>query len=464
MYNNSKLLRGLMVNALLCAGFIGNGFAVTGKSFFMPRSVGQDAVLEQATLHHFIHANKPSPRFTLDVAAFYQESTNSGGLSNYFMPNNKTSLSIKGATAADHGTADISALWLLIAGTNSPANPVVPIVNPGVAGGFPDVDSAALYLNEYSSTISMKPEYRTFGASLSFYKAFECTHNRIWFSLFMPVSQMETNVKLNEYNVTNNVEARSDIAPFDVQNSGVTPLDVRLERATLGNNLSAVEAFNSPLWKFGKIKNGVQKITGLADVKMKLGWRFVDGKFVHCDIYPSVIIPTGYKPKAEYMFEPIVGNAQHVGFGGGTTINFAFVKEAKSYVGLGSNVEYHYMFRGTERRSFDLLANGAWSRYLLVYEPTADPFTVKPGINFFTKDVKVTPQSELNWLTSFNGRFHSFFFETGYNLWWKDREKVALKNAWTEEIAIARLFSDITTGAPFNIASASTARISQSSF
>ncbi len=462
--NKQRCWCSVVTVVLLSLGLAHSCLAVSAKTFFMPRSVGQDAVLEQATLHHFIHSHEPSPHFTFEIAPFYQESTNSKDIASYFLPSGKTSLSIQGATSANRATADISALWLLIAGQNTRLNPPPQAIPPaphfpGVAG-FADAGAAALYFNEYSSTISIKPEIKTFGASLSLYKAFDCTNNRVWFSLFMPVTQVETNVKLKEYAISSAVGTRGAIDGFVVRDH--TDGTARFEQPTLGNMLSAVEAFNNPFWKYGKIKQGVQQLTGLADIKMKLGWRVADGKFIHCDVYPSLIIPTGYKPKSEYLFEPVIGNAQHLGFGGGATINFAFIHKTQKYVGLGSNVEYHYLFRGTERRSFDLLANGPWSRYLLVYQPTIDPLLVQPGINFFTKDVKVTPQSELNWLTTLHAGYHAFFIEAGYDLWWKDREKVVLKNAWTEQIAIAGLFKDLDV--PFTLNSVSRAKISDSSY
>src|SRR5207245_828483 len=103
------------------------------------------------------------------------------------------------------------------------------------------------------------------------------------------------------------------------------------------------EAFNGPFWHFGKIKNGTQKLAGLADIKVKLGYNPIDTCSVHAEIYPSLIIPTGYKPRAEFVFEPMIGNGQHFAFGCGGNLDVKFIHEDDQCFKLGTNLEYHYL-------------------------------------------------------------------------------------------------------------------------
>lgn len=439
-----SLIKGL---ALLFACSWGAVQGQTSKTFFMPRTPLEDAVLERAVTHNFINDNASTARLTVSKTGFYQESVNSGELARYFFPNNKNELVIKGSQAGGDAP-DISGTWLQIAGTGTDQS------TPGIVQGI------GLYLNTYESKISIRPTVRSFGVDLQMHKVLGCISKKLWLSLTAPFMQMETDANLKEYDVKNAVASRSALLPFTVEDAA--PANTRLERATLGNQLSAIEAFNNPFWKYGKIKNGNQKLAGLADLKLNLGYDFVQSESYHFSMYPSVIFPTGYKPRNEFAFEPMIGNGRHFAFGGGATFDFKFLDCDQRHFTFGTNVEYHYLFRSTERRSFDLIPNGQWSRYLLVFEPLSDQFTPKPGINFFTKPLYVTPQSEVNWLSSLHYHYHNFFIETGYNMWWKDSEKVSLRHAWDEKVAIAHIeYGGVDPASPFALQSAPTAVISQ---
>lgn len=433
-------------------------YGETGKTFFMPRQITQDAVLEHAGLDHFLWDNEPSKRFSLSASVFYQESTNDKDLARFFFPNNKTELSIKGATAV--GIPDVSATWLQIAGINT----ISP--NPG-GGGFPFAGSgdAALYLNEFQSIVSIRPEMKNFGTILQVNKTLDRISDRLWLSLMVPIMQVQTDTKLREFDIQKAVPSRADIGQFIVVNN--TNEVQRQEVASLAQSLSAAEGLNNRFWQYGKIKSGCQKIAGIADIKIKLGYDPIDTSSIKLQLYPTLTIPMGYKSRAEYMFEPMLGNGRHFAFGAGGNFDIKLINDCQQYLSLGTSLEYNYLFEGTERRSFDVGPNGQWSRYMLVFQPNSDEFTPKPGINFLTKPLNVVPQSEINWLTSMRYNRHNFFIESGYNLWWKDKEKVSLKHAWDEQIAFAHQafgIGDAATpfnGFPFAIQSASQAKVSQ---
>jgi len=409
----------------------------SGKTFFMPRSIGSDGVLFHAGSHHFIKKNKPSNRFFLSASAFYQESTNSKDLSRYFFPCGKDCLQIKGALA--QGDRDISGTWLQIAGKN---------IDPD-GTTFPDgtafADAAAntthkdveLYLNEFESKITIRPEFKRFGTTLQLYKNLGFISNRLWMSLDFPCIYVETNTRLRECNIKNAIKNRNELSDntFQILDNGgeIT----RREPASLLQKLNATEAFNNPLWKYGKIKCGVQKLAGLADINGKLGFDFMQKKSIHLSGYGKVVIPTGYEPTAEFMFEPIVGNGQHFGLGVGATIDVKLIDKEKKRLTFASNIDYVYLFSNTQKRSFDLTSNGQWSRYLLVVDRERAKRTLQPGINFFTQDARVTPKSEINWTNSLNFSFKKIMFEAGYNFWYKSKESIRLNACLPKELFIA---------------------------
>ena len=108
-----------------------------------------------------------------------------------------------------------------------------------------------------------------------------------------------------------------------------------------------------------------------------------------------------------------------------------------------------YLFKNTQKRSFDL-HNNEWSRYLMVWNKedweaantvygTAAPMSqarnYTAGINVFTKDMHVTPgaQGRLNQALVMNSE--NYMIEMGWNIFAREAEKVALTQAWSENIA-----------------------------
>lgn len=454
--NKLKIIQCIVVYTLISAPLHG----VTGKTFLMPRATGQDLVLEQAMTYQFIHRENPEPGFIIASTLFYQESTNPTGLARYFLPNNKTQLVIKGATAGG-AAPDVSATWLQIAGVNTKL--------PVAAGNnsFATAANAALYLNEFQSKISIRPEIKSFGAMVQLHKSFDFLNNKVWASALLPFMQMETNAHLREFDVKNAISTVEAVPIFSVRNS-TPPVTVRrIEQATASTPLNATQGFNNPDWRYGKIKNGTQKLAGLADIKLMLGYAPLANQFGKINVYGIGTIPMGYKPRSEFLVEPLVGNGRHFALGFGLSGDVKLYTHNCSSFDLMSSLEYNYLFQSCEMRSFDLLANGQWSRYLLVFQPNnlnfaGDPGNVpKPGINFFTKDLKVTPQSQVNWLTSLRYVSDRFGIEVGYNLWWKDQEHVRLAKTWDEQISLARI-DFISTPAinPFTIQSFPQATIS----
>jgi hypothetical protein len=70
----------------------------------------------------------------------------------------------------------------------------------------------------------------------------------------------------------------------------------------------------------------------------------------------------------------------------------------------------------------------------------------------------VTPQSEINWTSAINFDVKCWSFHVGYNLWWRQKEKVRLVSAWDKQVAIMHFSFDPDT--PFTLQSFSKATIS----
>ena len=92
-----------------------------------------------------------------------------------------------------------------------------------------------------------------------------------------------------------------------------------------------------------------------------------------------------------------------------------------------ADVLYQYLFKSNELRTFDLTANGEWSRYLLATKSTG-PLSPFPLINATVQNAQVTPRGVLNFWAALHFQRCNSHFEVGYNLWWRQAEKVRLNN------------------------------------
>jgi len=401
------MMRDFQIKLLLCLFLFLSCFqvnllnSVTNKTFFKYNPVGQNLVFQNSMSSFFINKMKTNKHifnnFFIGCSVFYEESTSSNDLARYFFPNNKTELVIKGHNATGTvggvpGDRDVFAEWLGIPSTND----------------LTDSDE-----HRFSSKIKISPSLERVGTTIYLYKTI---FKNFYFSLFFPFEEVKTNAHLQEFDVTGERPKDSDPSPASLY---------------FEEPLNATQAFVHPLMKYGKIDNQPHKLAGLADIKARIGYTKKFNDDSNFDLYASLVIPTGYKPKAEYLFEPIVGNANHVGIGAGFNLNLEII-ENFSFI---SNVDYQYLFKNEEKRSFDLKENGPWSRYMAatIGLPRTRPERL---INYLTQGLNVTPGSLLNCLFAFHYNQGIFNLEIGSNLQYQAEEKVALKKVWGERVGI----------------------------
>ncbi|MBU4387754.1 hypothetical protein KJ644_04805 [Candidatus Dependentiae bacterium] len=410
---------------LLLMIFSSSVFAqTTNKSFIFQNTKGQEFIFNEIQLNSFILKDKIKKnkkiakmqalkgkknsakisKFALDDffvsnSAFYEESCSSGDLSNYFMIDGKSELVIKGYDVL--GSKDIAAEWLGIPSS----------------GDMDDIDAQRTAGgHKFSSKISMAPEMKRWGVNYFVQKKLR---DNFWFSILVPFVNVATNARLSEYEISG---ARPET---------LMPLLEDDSRGVLffEEPLNVTQALSHPLMKYGKIDNKKHQKAGLADITLRLGLNKMYKKCL-LDLYTQLVVPTGDKPTAEYLFEPIVGNGHHFAAGAGAK----FSAKYKNFT-LMSDFDYLYLFQSSEKRSFDL-NNGPWSRYMAA--TTGLPRT-RPQrlINYLTKDLYVTPGSYANALFAADFNRDKIHLQFGVNIEAKASEKVYLKEGFNDYVGIA---------------------------
>ena len=147
------------------------------------------------------------------------------------------------------------------------------------------------------------------------------------------------------------------------------------------------------------------------------------------------VFPVGTKPCGEYLFEPIVGNADRFEVGG--TLNFAYELwencDASHTVTMFIDGYINSLIAGRNRRILGLIPSGttagsqpaAWSQYLLLkkYNSSDNVTGLERAANITTGDLKVGASVEGAAAILFQWNCNCMMAGLGYEAWGRTCEK-----------------------------------------
>lgn len=216
---------------------------------------------------------------------------------------------------------------------------------------------------------------------------------------------------------------------------GVTNAHHRLACCELGNTSSLCsgiatvsDALEQPGLLYSKFYcdgcHEGKRRTGFEDVQLRLGYNIDWCLCNNLSVYVIGTIPAGRGPNARYIFEPLVGS-KHASIGVGLIgdYQFDFCGCQDHHFTLMSDFNYRYVFNHRECRTFDLLPAGPFSRYILLVDQSA-PGLPFPAANATTSYVKVEPRSTIQWWLGLNYEYCDWNLEVGYNLFWRQKERL----------------------------------------
>lgn len=189
--------------------------------------------------------------------------------------------------------------------------------------------------------------------------------------------------------------------------------------------------------------------TTIADLRTELGWNFINKPHGHWGLNLQAAFPTGTRPSAQYMFNPVVGNGKHWEFGGGTTAHVIFWEcgELEKSLSLNLDANFTYMFPNREQRTYDLQAKEL-SRFMLAAREGANVAVVgalagsldngttfstpcgqfkyeyTPVANLTTFDIRVRNSIQLDMALWFNYTNNNLSVDLGYNLWFRACDRI----------------------------------------
>ncbi len=370
-----------------------------------------------------LHAKEDGWHGAAQLVIYGSKTTNDLDLARYFFPFCKTSLIVEIADPDNSLQLPTSSQPRDILGNN------FNIVTENESDGT----------NSFKSEISIRPQQTVVGAGFQVRKAFAMNEEKgrgFYTSISFPIERVKNDLNFDE---------------FIIRDGG--GVDANRNFGTAVANMT--EAFQQDAWAFGKIKmNGMSK-TGVADVEFKVGYEWIQEEPFHLESYLGILIPTGNKPNAQFLFEPIIGHGHHWGIMLGNSLGIEIwsneAKERSLRMEYASHTQY--LFRNTQCRSVDLVCK-PWSRYLSLYINEEQATTARTyegsvgnlenavqsqGINILTIPLKVRPGFSHNMTTAAVFNSGGWQLEGGYNLYCRQSECIKLACPWQEGPAIKHL-------------------------
>lgn len=384
-----KLLGGLAM-LLSYAAYADNACCISHQ--FVPRSITTDLAYTNM-LNYYNRHYKEHSKFIYSGNFIYQKSRKSDELGSAFLlKNNCNCVNVLQNSAGNNPPTDINSYWLGLVNVN-PNNP-------------------------FASEFCVQPQRRMFAYYNYLYGDLSDWVCGLWMDVAFSVLSVAHNLRCCEQG--NEATACAD----------------------LGNKTVADALDNPRVYKSGKFdcnSCGDKHRAGVDDIQVRVGYErdWCNDKWLG-GIYLIGTIPTGRRSNAATVFEPLIGS-RHGSVGVGLNGNYAlWSDDCDRSLALLLDANYRYAFKRNECRTFDLCNNGAFSRFLLVVNES-DPSTPMPGINFFTQNVEVTPQSTAQLWLALHYEHCNWDVEVGYDFFWRQREKVDCPSCFPENIGIYQL-------------------------
>jgi len=295
---------------------------------------------------------------------------------------------------------------------------------------------------DYESKVTFCPKIQNVVVDLDFYLGLDEWSEGVYFRMNLPVvwtkwelCMREKITNKGEYNFPEKYMAEEEVTRNKLPSSFSQAMTGEV---TFGD-------MKTPI-KYGLIKNGCCKKTGIAEIDFTLGWNFVMEEDNHFGFFIYLAAPAGSRPCAISFFEPIIGNGKHWELGGGLSGSWVFwrsEKQEENYLGLYMEAVIAHLFRACQCRSFDFCCKPN-SRYMLLGQMGSNDEAVKVGTNVgnvkeatyqykrnlipainwstFSVDVKIDIQADIALKLGYARG--GFIFDLGYNLYARTGERL----------------------------------------
>lgn len=295
---------------------------------------------------------------------------------------------------------------------------------------------------DFVSHLGFKPVIDNFIFDINCYLGLDEWVNGLFVRLHLPIVHTRWSLDFCE-TVTNPGTNAYDAGYFAAAPIARTNLLGKFAQYAAGKTpQGTTDTILNPL-KFAKITNNCNNTkTRLAELQAVLGWNFMNDENYHFGVGLRFCAPTGSKPEAEYLFEPLAGNGKHWELGAHITSHAMLWRSDDENRSLGfyCDANITHLFNATQIRTFDL-KNKPLSRYMLAEKlgtpiigiaggssantiPTAQfQKEFSPLANLTTEKVSVSCDIQADVAAQLTYVVGGFAWDMGYNFWARSCEK-----------------------------------------
>lgn len=299
-----------------------------------------------------------------------------------------------------------------------------------------------------TGSVTFDPTVFQTGADVTLYIGAHKSERGFWIKAHAPVGLMSMNPNLCH---TDSIATVAYPAGALAQTSSGT-IAAPYENIAQAFNGQKTTGFLQPM-KYGRIE--CKKTTGarFGDFEFSVGYNVVANEKKHLGVGFIFSAPTGNKAEAHYMLEPIFGNNGHWGAGAEIIGHWKCFEsdDNEKHLDVWTNGNVQHLFRSSHMRSFDLKANGAGSRYLLVAKYTNNVFqdSIENAINITTRSVDSTFAVVGNFALGIDFHWRQWSFMMGYEGYGRSCENICLDCTCKNEASLNN-YAVIGRQIPFN--------------
>lgn len=399
-----------------CKPICSNSCYSCGITTFIPRSQGANTARELISWENLLHRNYDVSYAVLDAAIEVTRSFKDCRLANLLFCTN--CLTFSGSQVPDRNNqSDVVADYFGLA-------------------------------TDFKTTLKIEPVIENHIVDLNGYFGLNGWCPGLYMRVHVPITHTKWNLGLDECFVCDNKELGSRFFPsgymLSTKDSASSSNDFQDNASAIGYDAETTNSIREALsgnylfgdmqtfWNYGRFSFCPKSQIGVADIDVIWGIDIIQNGYSNIGIYGQLVIPTGNRPKAKFIFEPIVGNGKHwelgLGFSGHVTISDSSIPRDFN-LGLYIEGNATHMFKTDQIRSFDL-KNGQLSRYLLLKEFDKDlnyTGNLINAINFTTRNCEVTIDYKVDFSAKLEMSICSWIMDFGYNIYTRDREKIRIE-------------------------------------
>ena len=397
----NRIVKGLLVTVLAVSA--AQVQAHTNKTFMQLRPTGVDLPMEYTTFNELIN-RKAEDKFggNFQVTGFYKDSNSGDDLAEYFLVNNKHTIAVTESAAIAttiSSMTDVTLEYLIH-------------------------DLAATNVNKTAS-LSLDPQTQSYGVRIDYHQDLDKILKGLYLKANLPIVHVENNVKIK----TSGTDLLAHAATGLTADTAASTVLLNYFNGSFSN--TTIAANKQAALTHAKL-TGHQDETGVADIDIALGYKFLNKHNYYASLAIAITIPTGNEADGVYAFEPIVGNGQHFGLGGDFNAQAKVWGDCNHNLKLNLMIKYRYLFESSEKRTLQM-NNRPFSQYFLLVPAGAAAVIANliPAANVLTKNCDVTPGSQFDGILGLAYNNGGFNLDLGYNMYFREGESVHLKDTIT---------------------------------